>query len=103
MFKTRKARISYSELVGSSKEERISCFLPCLHLDSQQRVFLEQEKHFDEIWVWLYHHYMKHEAAKLGDGELVKEAKEEIEAGVDNPLSGFSDYDSLGLENEENL
>lgn len=91
MFKTKKTRLSYSELTGDNKDDRIACFLPCLHLDSQQKVWLEQEKHLDEIYVWLYHHYKKQEFAKLKARELVEEKKAEIieEAGFENPLAGF--------------
>ena len=32
-FKKKQSRISYSELTGNKKEEKIACFLPCLHLD----------------------------------------------------------------------
>ena len=86
-FKRKQTRISYSELTGNDKEERIACFLPCLHLENQQKVFLDQEKHFAEIYVWLYSNYKKQEA-----DNIVKElVKEEItrETGFDNPLADF--------------
>jgi segregation and condensation protein A len=100
MMKAKKSRISYSELVGNDREERRACFLPCLHLDNQQKVWLEQEKHFDEIYVWLYQHYKTQNPSSEMKG-LVQEAREEIEAGIENPLSGFDNYDSLGVENSE--
>lgn len=44
-------RLSFTELAGNKKEERIVTFLPLLHLDSQEKVSLEQKKHFDEIFI----------------------------------------------------
>ena len=40
MAKEKKARIGYGELVGPEREERIACFLPVLHLENQQRIWL---------------------------------------------------------------
>lgn len=83
-FKKKQAKISYTEIAGHEKEERIACFLPCLHLENQQRVFLEQEKHFAEIYIWLYGHYKK--ANPMLNQEL-KEIPQET--GFDNPLADF--------------
>jgi len=52
-----KSKINYQELTGNQKEEKISCFLPVLHLDTQRKIFLEQERHFDDIWIWLFKGY----------------------------------------------
>lgn len=87
LFKTKKSKISYSELVGNDRGERIACFLPVLHLDSQQKVWLEQEKHFSEIYVWLYHHYKS--SVKMRALKDIEEKKEELEASEKNPLAGF--------------
>lgn len=98
-FKKKQTKISYFELTGNKKEEKIACFLPCLHLDSQHKLFLEQNKHFDEIWIWLYKHYKEQVASgKIReDTELEKELLEEEieqETGFDNPLANFSDITS---------
>lgn len=89
MFKTKKTKISYTELVGNDREERIAAFLPVLHLDAQQRIWLEQEKHLDEIFLWLYSHYKASGMSKAN--ELLEEKKAEIaeEAGFENPLAGL--------------
>lgn len=83
-FKKKQTKISYTDLVGLEKEERIACFLPCLHLENQQKVFLEQEKHFEEIYVWLYKHYRKTNPNYNKD--LTEISKE---TGFDNPLADF--------------
>ena len=94
-LKKKQTKLSYSELTGNNKEEKIACFLPCLHLDSQHKLFLEQESHFSEIYIWLYTHYKSSEISKIKE-ELEKEIedkKQEI-AGFDNPLANFSDITS---------
>lgn len=53
-FKTRKEeKLAFTQLAGSKKEERIATFIPLLHLDSQGKVLLEQEQHFEEIFISL--------------------------------------------------
>lgn len=87
-FKRKQSKISYSELTGNNKEEKLACFLPCLHLDSQQKVWLEQENHFQEIYVWLYQHYKKQQAL-TATKQMVEEEKLAEQTGFDNPLADF--------------
>lgn len=89
MFKSKKQKIGYTELIGKDREERIAAFLPILHLENQQRVFLEQEKHLEEIYLWLYPHYKAQGIDRAQ--ELVEEKKAEIieQAGFENPLAGL--------------
>ncbi|MFH1500623.1 MAG: segregation/condensation protein A [archaeon] len=91
-FKKKKDRIAYSELIGDSKEEKIASFLPVLHLDHQRKIFLEQEGHFDEIWVWLFEHYDKQVRERIKYD--IDEVKEDLKAGYGNPLANFSDVAS---------
>jgi len=60
-FKNKKGemRLPYSDFTGNNKEEKISCFLPMLHLSNTGRVWLEQENHFSEIWLYLYEVFKK--------------------------------------------
>lgn len=54
VFSSRTGRLAFSELTRAhSREERVIQFVALLHLDTQQRVWLEQEGHFEEIWIWL--------------------------------------------------
>ncbi len=54
LFVDRTERLAFSELTEAhTREERIVRFVALLHLDTQQRVWLEQEGHFEEIWIWL--------------------------------------------------
>ena len=99
MFKTKKGRVAYTDLIGLDRDERIAAFLPVLHLDHQQKVWLEQENHLDEIWIWLYSHYKKEKGVTQAK-ELMEEKREEIveEAGFENPLSGIFDSIESDLE-----
>jgi len=85
-FKKKQTKISYSELTNNDKEEKKVCFLPILHLDNQHKVFLEQEKHLDEIYVWIYKHYKKE-----NNFELKEEIKkfEGQKANIDNTIANF--------------
>lgn len=46
-------KLTFTQIAGNERGERISCFLPLLHLDNQGKINLEQEKPFDEIGIWL--------------------------------------------------
>jgi len=52
-------KITFSELSGEDKEERIISFFTLLTLESQRKVWLEQNNHFEEIYVWPRNNYMK--------------------------------------------
>jgi segregation and condensation protein A len=64
-----KEKISYKELAGNTKEDKISCFLPVLHLDNQKKIFLEQEKHFEDIWIWIFERYRSKNLENIQDNE----------------------------------
>jgi len=55
-FKNKKGEIKlpYSHFTGNSKEEKIACFLPMLYLSNYGKLWLEQESHYSEIWLYLY-------------------------------------------------
>jgi len=52
-------KISYVDLIGKGREEKVACFLPLLHLSNNQKLWLEQENHLEEIWVYLYKYFEK--------------------------------------------
>src|SRR3989344_3109436 len=64
----RERPVTFTELLGDKhgiKEERINHFVPLLHLDTQHKVLLEQEKHLEEIYVWMKETHNKKFAAEL--------------------------------------
>ena len=72
----KKKKVSFNELIGENKEEKIISFLPLLHLENQKKIWLEQETHFDEIYIWLKDVFLKHNPNPLI--ELKEEIEEEI-------------------------
>ncbi len=96
-----KSKISFTELAGAGREERLASFLPLLHLDNQQKVWLEQNKHFDEIWIWLYEIFRKQRALDFIEEEIEeiememddeqKKRIEKINKDFQNPLANFFD------------
>ena len=71
-----KIRLPYSHFTNNSKEEKIACFLPLLYLSNNNKLWLEQEKALEEIYVYLYKTYKD----KFPDRDLIlHELEEEIE------------------------
>ena len=98
------SKLGYTELAGTGKEQRIAAFLPVLHLSNQQKVWLEQEGHRDEIWIWLYETFKKQRALDFVEEEI-EEIQEEmndeqkmriekINKDFENPLANFFDVTS---------
>jgi len=81
-----KKKISYSELFGQNKDERVLSFFPLLQLENQQKIWLEQEGHFEEIYVWMKHVYLKHNPDPFAElrEKIGEELEEEIEEEVEN-------------------
>lgn len=71
-----KKKISYTEFIGENKEDRIISFFPLLLLEDQKKIWLEQEKHFEEIYIWLKENYLRHNPNPFED--LKKEMEEKI-------------------------
>ena len=50
LFETQE-KIPFSQFSGPKKQEKIDHFIPLLHLDNHNHLWLQQEKHLDEIWI----------------------------------------------------
>ena len=72
-----KRKVSFTELIGTDKEEKIIAFSPLLHLENNKKIWLEQENHFDEINIWLKQTYIKHNGDPFE--ALKKQLEEEFE------------------------
>ena len=85
-FASSSEKLAFSSIAGKTKEDRITSFVPLLHLDTQHKLWLEQAGHFEEIWIMLNHLYeAKHKealehAAKEVDEALRTEGFEASEA-----------------------
>lgn len=77
IFKDKKDRLAFSDIAGETNEDKILTFVPLLHLDNQHKIWLEQDGHFEEIWIMLKKIYM--EQNKEMFERMRKEVEEEIE------------------------
>lgn len=63
-------KISYTTFIGLEKEERTLSFFPLLQLESNGEIWLDQEKNFDEIYIWLKHVFLKENPNHFDDLKL---------------------------------
>ena len=96
VFKNREDKLAFTDFAGITDSDRIATFIPLLHLDNQQKVWLEQEGHCEEIWILLKHIYEKKNAAMLET--LRKEVEEELK----NFANDLSDEEKMKAEEVEN-
>jgi len=77
-------RISFKKISGNSKDERIATFLSLLHLEQQNKIWIDQEIHFGEIHIWKKEKYLeKHDPfAEIREQQEVEEIIED--AGRDD-------------------
>lgn len=73
LFSKSDERVAFSELSSMDSEERLLTFVSLLHLDNQQKVWLEQEGHFEEIWILLKEIY------EVKNKDLLERLKKEME------------------------
>ena len=95
IFLKRKEKLAFSELAGIGNEERIATFIPLLHLDSQQKVWLEQQGHLDEIWILLKELYEKQ------NSEILERMRKEVEEEMGKFELEMSDEQKERAENIE--
>lgn len=94
-------KICYSHVVGKEKEERISSFLPLLHLSNTQKLWLEQEKHLDEIYIYLYEYFDKNKDKFIQELEKdIENMKEEIQNEKEELEKKNKIEDITGFEEE---
>lgn len=116
VFAKRQEKLAFSEFAGKTNEEKIATFVPLLHLDSQHKVWLEQDKHFEEIWILLKHLYEKQNAetleamkkeAGIAIRQLVKEEKanktnkdkkKEADDEVGDALTGLTGFSNKKVD-----
>jgi segregation and condensation protein A len=89
-------KITYTSLIGKDKEERIASFFPLLQLENNKKIWLEQEKHFDEIHIWLKEVFFKENPNFFAD-LFNKDFEKELEE-----IDSLKDAEKLDEINEEN-
>lgn len=78
-FTTSSERLPFSRIAGNEKHTKVATFIPLLHLDNQHKIWLEQEGHFQEIWILLkklYEEQNKEELTKV-QAEVEQALKDE--------------------------
>ena len=54
-----KERVHFEKIMGNNKEEKIIAFSSLLYLESQKKIWIQQEEHFGDIHVWHKKVYFK--------------------------------------------
>ena len=67
-------KISYSCFIGENSDEKIVSLAPLLHLENQKKIWLEQQNHFEEIYIWERKSYWKNNGNPFH--ELISELKD---------------------------
>lgn len=93
---TEKKRVSFTEFIGKEREERIISFSPLLHLDHQKKVWLEQEEHLEEFYIWIKEIFFKHNPDPFA--ELREEVERKIEE-LDDEKKGRLEKINKDFEN----
>ncbi len=75
-FKDGGDKVGFSNFCHLHGKDKIAHFLPLLYLDNQHKVLLEQESHFEEIWIWLKQTYEEKHA------EILETARKEVEEAM---------------------
>lgn len=91
-FSTSDEKVAFSRLSETSYEDRLLTFVSLLHLDNQQKIWLEQDGHFQEIWVMLkeiYESKNRDLLEKLKREVAALEEEHQQEAKIDE-ATGFS-------------
>jgi len=102
LFSQKETKVKFSDISGNSTEERISNFIPLLHLDNQHKVFLEQDQHFEEIYIWLKHLYEKENRKELEKMRAeVEEAYNAAEAAAEIEEQEIRAAESNDTEEEQ--
>ncbi len=97
IFSKNDERVALSQLSTMAYEDRLMTFVSLLHLDNQQKIWLEQDGHFEEIWVLLkeiYESKNKDLIEKLKNEVMALEAEHESEARIEG-VSGFSNLTEI--------
>ena len=79
-----KTKLSYTELTNNEKEEKLATFLPLLYLSNNRKLWLEQDDHLEDIWIYLFEYFQKNKDEFLEELETdIEEMKEELSESVE--------------------
>lgn len=95
--------VPFSEISSSDKEERALSFFPLLQLENNGELWLEQNGHFEEIYIWLKKVFLKENPnpyADLLDGDWSEETLEDGELLTDEELPQFEESEEVNEEEQ---
>jgi segregation and condensation protein A len=98
IFATQDKKLAFSKLLEDD-EDKVAIFVPLLHLDTQEKIWLEQDAPFKEIWIWLKDLYEKQNKELLE--EMRKEAEGALSEFEDNPEMEKTEIKTEDEEEEE--
>jgi segregation and condensation protein A len=79
-----KIKLTYTELTNNEKEEKLATFLPLLYLSNNRKLWLEQDDHLEDIWIYLFEYFQKNKDEFLEELETdIEEMKEELSESVE--------------------
>lgn len=96
VFKNREEKLAFSDFAGKSDSDRVATFVPLLHLDNQQKIWLEQEVAFEEIWILLKHLYEKQ------NSHILEQMRKEVEEEMKNFEEDLDEEQKMRLDEIEN-
>ncbi len=90
IFVKKDDKLAFSELLKIHGEDKIVSFVSLLHLDNQHKIWLEQDGHFEEIWVLLKKMY---EEKNKDEFDRLRREVEELENSQVGEAGEFDDED----------
>jgi segregation and condensation protein A len=81
-------KLPYSYFTGNNKEEKIACFLPMLYLSNNGKIWIEQDRHYTEIYMYLYEMFKKQFPEY---DKILQEAPENLEEIPEHLLENFEE------------
>jgi len=85
-------KLTYKDLTQNEKEEKLATFLPLLYLSNNRKLWLEQEGHLDDIWIYLFEYFQKNK------DEFIEELEEDIEEMKEELSESVEEIKVTGLE-----
>jgi segregation and condensation protein A len=77
-------KLTYNDLTQNEKEEKLATFLPLLYLSNNRKLWLEQNNHLDDIWIYLFEYFQKNKDQFIEElEEDIEEMKEELSESVE--------------------
>ncbi|MAG61499.1 hypothetical protein CMI43_01640 [Candidatus Pacearchaeota archaeon] len=77
-------KLTYNDLTKNEKEEKLATFLPLLYLSNNRKLWLEQNDHLDDIWIYLFEYFQKNKDQFIEElEEDIEEMKEELSESVE--------------------